>query len=92
MPVINRRSRMLSIRISDSEYRQLVAICEVKGARSVSDLAREAMQRIVAAPYGDNPDPSLSLRVAEIGERLSYLQNEILRLNRALQTQNGSPS
>lgn len=35
-------------RISEDEFRQFVSVCEQEGARSVSDLARSAVQRLIA--------------------------------------------
>ena len=44
MKVLRPRSRMISIRISEEEFSALRQICATTGARSVSDLAREAMR------------------------------------------------
>ena len=43
MTVLNPRSRMISIRLSEEEYSALRRLCSVTGARSVSDLTRDAM-------------------------------------------------
>jgi hypothetical protein len=47
MNVLNARSRMISIRLSQDEYSSLVNLCAVSGARSVSDLARNALRLLV---------------------------------------------
>jgi len=72
---------MLSIRLSDDEYRQLRSICEVRGARSISDLAREAMLQLMPASRGRNGDAAVLSRIQELDERVSVLQSEVSRLS-----------
>lgn len=84
MSVFNPRSKMLSIRLSDLEYRQLRSICEVRGARSISDLAREAMLQLMPSQPSHNGDASVLSRIEELDERISVLQNEVLRLSAKL--------
>lgn len=47
MTVLKPRSRMISVRLSEDEYLALRHLCLVTGARSVSDLARDAMQMVL---------------------------------------------
>lgn len=72
---------MVSIRLSDEEFRRLKELCEVRGARSLSDLAREAMHRMLQT--GDGPGGSLQDRVAALDERVSSLQRELARLSQS---------
>ena len=44
MRVLRPRSRIISIRMSEEEFSTLRRICAATGARSLSDLAREAMR------------------------------------------------
>jgi hypothetical protein len=44
MTVLSRRNRMISVRLSDEEYAALIRLRTVIGARSISDLARDAMR------------------------------------------------
>jgi hypothetical protein len=44
MTVFSPRSRMISVRLSEEEYSALRRLCSVTGARSVSDLTRDAMR------------------------------------------------
>jgi hypothetical protein len=39
---------LVYFRVSEDEFRQFVSVCEQAGARSVSDLARNAVQRLIA--------------------------------------------
>ena len=47
MAILKRRSRMISFRLSEDEYANLRSVCETEGARSVSDLARDAVHRLI---------------------------------------------
>jgi hypothetical protein len=38
---------MISFRLSEDEYASLRNVCESEGARSVSDLARDAVHRLI---------------------------------------------
>jgi hypothetical protein len=44
MAVLKPRSRMISVRLSEEEYSALRKLCSATGARSVSDLTRDAMR------------------------------------------------
>jgi len=46
--VLKPRERLVYFRISEDEFRQFNSVCEQGGARSVSDLARNAVQRLIA--------------------------------------------
>ncbi len=48
MAVLKPRERLVYFRISEDEFRQFVSVCEQAGARSVSDLARNAVQSLIA--------------------------------------------
>ena len=78
MALMSRRSRMVSIRLSDEEFKQLLEACHAHGARSISDLAREAMHRMVL--NGKANGPELGEKVRELDARLAVLQDEVARL------------
>lgn len=83
----NRRNRMLSIRLSDDELQQLKLVSQDRGARSVSDLAREAMMQLITGPHARNgnrfvPGEGLLLaRIHEMDQRITALQSEVSRLS-----------
>lgn len=78
MGLPSKRSKMVSIRLSDEEFRRLRELCMTSGARSLSDLARDAMRRLIA---GDGTAGEvLTERVAELDQRLSHLQEKVTRL------------
>jgi len=47
MTVLKPRSRAISVRLSEEEYWALRRLCSVTGARSVSDLTRNAMRGLL---------------------------------------------
>jgi GH24 family phage-related lysozyme (muramidase) len=47
MTVLRPRSRSISVRLSEEEFAALQAVCVATGARSISDLARKAMQEVL---------------------------------------------
>ena len=47
MKVLKPRSRMISVRLSQSEYDELCHLSTITGARSLSDLTRDAMRLLL---------------------------------------------
>ena len=67
----NSRSKMISLRLTYAEYQALKTQFRKHGARSVSDLARLAIQQVI----NDGPSSGeLSLRVKELESRLSTME------------------
>jgi Arc/MetJ-type ribon-helix-helix transcriptional regulator len=79
MTVMKRRSKMISVRLSEQEYRNLVALCEQRGARSLSDLARDAMSGLLSDGNGK------AVEVERLQGRVMELENEVRRLARMLE-------
>lgn len=82
MPLMRRREKMISIRLSDEEFIRVQEACRMTGARSVSDLARDAMRRMVTGatfPGSSGGDP-LSARVEDLDQKVSYLQQQVSNL------------
>jgi hypothetical protein len=74
MSVLRPRNRLVYFRVSEDEYQQYNNICESTGSRSISDLARSAMQRIVQNGNGTGEE--------RISEKLSILETLVNDLNR----------
>jgi hypothetical protein len=68
---------MISIRLSEEEHLALRRICEVKGARSVSDLTREAMRVLL---NGANHDDALRIYMDEFRALVRSLDRKIEQL------------
>jgi hypothetical protein len=89
MPVFKRRSKMVSFRLSEQEYENLLALCGSTGARSLSDLARHAMNGLLGAPKrdGDGNGDRIETAVAELYGRMLELDRELKQLTRFMHEQ-----
>lgn len=81
MPRLNRRHKVISIRISGEEFDQLQNICVTKGADSISELARRAM-RLFITQENKYDTAAIESRVNEMNLRISALDQEVARLSR----------
>ena len=82
MFIANRKSKIISIRISPEEYESLKNMYAASGRRSVSALAREAMQRIIYdANNGDAGSADVDKRLRDLDARLNLLQRDVSRLS-----------
>lgn len=79
MARLNRRSRVISIRLSDEEFEQLQTLCESKGIQSLSEIARSAIRRLVLRDTDPN-NVEIATRVAEMQTRIGLLDREIERI------------
>lgn len=66
-------------RISEDEFRQFVSVCEQAGARSISELARNAVQRLIADGQRHQQDNSIDQKIQAL-ERLIAAVTEQLQL------------
>jgi hypothetical protein len=69
---------MISIRLSEEEYLALRRLCLVSGARSVSDLAREAMRAILG---GSGRGDLLPVCSNEINAQMKSLDQKLEHLS-----------
>lgn len=72
---------MVSFRLSREEYRLLQGACSKAGARSVSELARSAMQRVIL-DAGLIEHGSTDAEIRELQLKFSVLSAEVDRLSR----------
>ena len=77
MTVLNPRSRMISVRLSEEEHSALRRLCSVTGARSVSDLTRDAMRVLL---NGTNRENVLGIHVDEFRTQMRSLDRKIEQL------------
>ena len=83
MSVLRPRSRMISIRLSEDEYNGLKRMCSISGARSVSDLAREAMRVLLT---GASREDTLGPRIDEFRSQMRSLDRKIEELSARILT------
>jgi hypothetical protein len=69
---------MVSFRLSEEEYEGLKHICITVGARSLSDIAREAVQRLLSNGAEPKRDGDAQMRL--LYERMDALDQEVKRL------------
>lgn len=76
------KNRIVTVRVSEDEFESLRTATSSLGYRSVSDLARAAMHRII----GNNlpPEDVLATRFETFDARLDRLGREVERLSAAL--------
>ncbi len=82
MAVLKPRERLVYFRVSEDEFRQFVSVCEQAGARSLSDLARSAVQRLIADGDRQHTDDQLADKmhrleklISKVTEQLQLLKN-----------------
>ena len=83
MSVLKPRNRLVYFRVSEDEFRELNHIRESMGARSISDLARSAMQRLLREGCQDRPDG--------VNQRLSALETVVADLRQRVEEMTTSP-
>jgi hypothetical protein len=79
MAVLKRKSRMISLRLSDDEYEALRSLYRLHGSRSVSEFARNAMQKVI----GENvplAGSTLETRIVDLDAKMASLDHEVARL------------
>jgi len=81
--VLKPRERLVYFRVSEDEFRQFVSVCEQAGARSVSDLARSAVQRLIEDGNRQREDDEMTDKmyrlerlIAQVTEQLQLLSSQ----------------
>ena len=69
---------MISVRLSEEEYSDLRRLCSTTGARSVSDITRDAMRVLV---NGSNRDDILTIHIDEFRTQMRSLDRKIEQLS-----------
>jgi hypothetical protein len=87
--VLKPRERLVYFRISEDEFHQFLGVCEQEGARSVSDLARSAVQRLITDGNRDREERELAPKVRVLEQLIGELTAQVQLLTTLLQRQNG---
>ena len=72
---------MVSIRLSPDEHREFQRMCASKGIRSISDLARTAMHRLVAS---ENDADLLAYEVQDLRNQAQFILVELERIGKIM--------
>lgn len=89
MNMTQRKSKMVSFRLSPEEYRKLNDACELQGLGSISELARAALQRLMLNGSVQLPvsvaEAGLAAELSDLRHRVQSLSADIDRLAARLQ-------
>jgi hypothetical protein len=88
MTVESRRSKMVTFRVSVEEYQSLEAACTARRVRSISELARSAVQQWIRESAPSNP---LDNELEQVERRVQILSKELERLQYLIQLQKVMP-
>ena len=77
-----RKSRIMSLRLSEEEYESLKSVYAARGVRSMSEFARDAMLQLVGHAAADGAP--LEDRIQLLDGKLAMLEGEVNRLARVL--------
>ena len=78
MTVLKPRSRMISVRLSEDEFSAMQQLCEVTGARSVSDLTRDAVRALMQSL---TPPRLSSTDIEEFRAQIAKLNRKVEELS-----------
>lgn len=92
MAVLKPRERLVYFRVSEDEFHQFVSVCEREGARSVSDLARNAVQRLIAEHHREREDRELTPKVDKLEKLVTELTGQVQMLTALLRGQHSLKS
>jgi hypothetical protein len=78
VPVFQRKSRLVSFRVSEEEYESLRRTASVYGVRGISDVARFAVRKVLSVPLQDqnglmNQDSHMEESVAKLTHNLEQV-------------------
>ena len=74
-----RKTRLVSFRVSEREYQYLRDRCATEGARTLSDFAREALGQVIESNGGNSVGDSSSAR--KIGPDLNESVDRVFLLD-----------
>jgi len=77
--MINRRSIVISVRLSRDEYRKYRSACGEAGVRSLSELARTAMHHLVTVRSGT---PPVEDQLHDLRRQVQALTHEVEKIGR----------
>jgi len=87
--ILKPRERLVYFRVSEDEFHQFVSVCEEEGARSVSELARSAVQRLIAECHRNREDREVTPKVERLEQLIAELTGQLEILTALLKMQGG---
>ena len=83
MTILRPRIRRICVRLSEEEYISLTNLCQVTGARSVSDLTRDAMSDFLE---GTDAGQALGNRLETVSAQLDELSRKVTEIAEWIQS------
>ena len=74
---------MISVRLTTEEYSSFRELCFAHGIRTLSEMARTAMQMMHQQSSSQRPPDPVEARIAQLEGRLESLSLEVQRLGRS---------
>lgn len=71
----DRKQKMISLRLSEEEYKGLNTHYRAYGVRNISEFARLALQRIVSESAGG--EDGVAARLSDLDERLRQVESQV---------------
>jgi hypothetical protein len=87
--ILKPRTRIVYFRVSEEDFHRLVDLCPMHGARSISELARSAMQSIIRGTQSDAGDREVVEKLYAIDKTVSEMNQNLKRLMPASNGDNG---
>jgi hypothetical protein len=88
MAMVASRSRLIYFRVTEEELDRFRTLAESKGARSLSDLARQAMEGLQSKePASEEFFPALIEQINEVQRRLKDMSGRLEEINLRLAEQ-----
>ena len=84
MPILKRRSRLVTFRISAEEYHDMAASCLEAGSRSIAEFAREAVLERVQ--FTRQRPGTLSGDLASLSRSLAELDSMLVEARKRIRT------
>lgn len=81
MAVLKPRERLVYFRVTEDEFHQFLTLCEQEGARSVSDLARNAVQRLIAECNREREQIEVTPKVQVLEKLIAEVTAQLELLN-----------
>ena len=80
MAVLKPRERLVYFRITEDEFHQFAGVCEQAGARSISDLARNAVQRLIAEGNRERENHDLAPKMHSLEKLIAEVTAQLQML------------
>jgi hypothetical protein len=91
MPVLNRRSRIVSFRLSDEEYAAMMESCISWGSRSLSDYARSAACGTLDSREPSREDGKAGRAIRKLKDRVEELDRLVRHLTLEMDSRRSLP-